>query len=451
MRMNDPHTIKSALIVDDEAVVRNGIRRVLEKKAIASVSASNGRQALEILAGQTFDLVFLDIRMPEMDGIETLKQIRDLYPALGVIMITGYPEITAAVDCIKCGALDYLVKPFRLSDLEASLAKLVGRGSSVCQSELDENGLRLDSQNVLIIGKSSPMKGIFDKILKVAPTDSTVLITGESGTGKELVAKAIHAYSNRRDKEFVAVDCSSLVENLLESELFGHVKGAFTDAKENRVGKFEAANKGTLFLDEIGNLSLSLQAKILAALQNRTITKVGSNTPVPIDIRLISATNKNLNTLVAEGLFREDLLYRINTITIELPPLRERGEDILLLAEFYLQKYAKKYEKHGLKMNQTALQTLLKYSWPGNVRELQHSMEKAVILADGRVLDEYSFSFTEHSGKGSKKVQYLTLEEMEKEMILTWMDKENGNMSAVAKKLGITRQTLYRKLRKFDI
>lgn len=248
----------------------------------------------------------------------------------------------------------------------------------------------------------------------------------------------------------ISVDMGAISESLFESELFGHTKGSFTDAKEERVGKFETANKGTLFLDEIGNLPLPLQAKLLASLQNRTIVKVGSNTPVPIDIRLISATNRNLKNLICEGLFREDLLYRINTITIELPPLRERGNDILLLAEFYLHKYTMKYNKPGLKINPKAQKKLLKYTWPGNVRELQHSIEKAVILADTKILGEDSFTLNASSTDQKIDLQNKTIEEMEKEMILASIDIEKGNMSAVAKKLGITRPTLYKKLKKFE-
>jgi DNA-binding NtrC family response regulator len=249
----------------------------------------------------------------------------------------------------------------------------------------------------------------------------------------------------------LGVDMGAISETLFESELFGHTKGSFTDAKEERIGKLESANKGTLFLDEIGTLSLSLQAKILATLQNRTITKLGSNVQIPIDIRLITATNRDLNAMISDGLFREDLLYRINTITIELPPLRDRGNDILLIAEFYLSKYANKYDKYGLKINQKAMQKLLKYRWPGNVRELQHTIEKAVILADDRVLNEESFSLNDHSKSLKIDMQNMTIEEMEREMILDRTTNEKDNMSAAAQKLGITRQTLYNKLKKYGL
>jgi len=289
-----------------------------------------------------------------------------------------------------------------------------------------------------------------EMVKKVAVTDANIFIAGENGTGKELIAREIHRYSKRKNEIMISVDMGAISESLFESELFGHTKGSFTDAKEERVGKFETANKGTLFLDEIGNLPLSLQAKLLTSLQNRTIVKLGSNIPVPIDIRLISASNKDLNNMINDGLFREDLLYRINTITINVPPLRERGNDILLLAKFYLQKYATKYDKPGLKINQKAQNKLLKYSWPGNVRELQHSIEKAVILADKETLSEDSFTLNAASSNQKFDLQNKTIEEMENEMILASIDKEKGNMSAVAKKLGITRPTLYKKLKKIE-
>jgi DNA-binding NtrC family response regulator len=265
------------------------------------------------------------------------------------------------------------------------------------------------------------------------------------------VANELHKHSKRNEEVMVSVDMGSVSESLFESELFGHTKGSFTDAKEDRAGRFETAQNGTLFLDEIGNLTLSLQAKILAALQNRTITRVGSNMPIPINIRLISATNKNLETMIKDGLFREDLLFRINTITIELPPLRERGTDIMLLADFFLNKYANKYDKNGLKISQRAYKNLMKYSWPGNVRELQHCIEKAVILTDNKLLDQDSFSLDNNAHNSRGKIQFQTIEEMEREMILTTISKEKGNMSIVAKKLGITRQTLYNKLKKYEL
>jgi len=280
------------------------------------------------------------------------------------------------------------------------------------------------------------MKRVMEMVKKVAVTDANIFITGENGTGKELIAREIHRLSKRNKELMVSVDMGAISETLFESELFGHAKGSFTDAHENRTGKLELADKGTLFLDEIGNLPLSLQAKLLTVLQNRIITRLGSNKPIPIDIRLISATNRDLNTMVSNGLFRQDLLYRINTITIELPPLRERGNDVLLLANFYLRKYSKKYEKQGLEISPPAKQKLLKYSWPGNVRELQHSIERAVILAEDKILNDDNFAISERI-RSHMNLPFQTIEEMERDMIRVYVKKEKGNMSAVARNWGL--------------
>src|SRR5690606_15008448 len=305
----------------------------------------------------------------------------------------------------------------------------------------------INRERNFIIGQSRALTSVLDLVAKVAKTGVNVLITGENGTGKELIARELHRLSPRKEEVFIGVDMGSIAENLFESELFGHVKGSFTDAKEDRSGKFEAAHQGSLFLDEIGNLSLPLQAKLLSCIQNRSVVRVGSNKPIGVDIRLICATNSNLEQRVADGLFREDLLYRINTIHIEVPPLREREGDVLLLAEFFLRKFSHKYDKPGLKINGQAQEKLMEYPWPGNVRELQHSMERAVILSDGKLLKAPDFLL--HSrpmpslGGGD-----LTLEEMEQRMISRALDQNEGNYSAAAQQLGISRQTLYNKLKK---
>jgi len=383
------------LIIDDNKSVLTALEMMLQSEFDTVIGLKSPNRLVSAIQKNQIDVVLLDMNFQAgvntgNEGIYWLNQILKHDPDISVIMITAYGDVELAVRAVKEGAFDFVLKPWDNNKLVSTLHAAM----KLRKSKQETDSLRkttdilkqeLNTGSSSIIGQSKPMLKVMEMVNKVAVTDANIFITGENGTGKELIAREIHRKSKRNKEVLVSVDMGSVSETLFESELFGHVKGAFTDAKENRMGKFEAANKGTLFLDEIGNLPLSLQAKILAALQNRAITKVGSNTPVPIDIRLVSATNKNLNALVTEGLFREDLLYRINTITIELPPLRERGEDILLLAEFYLQKYVKKYEKHGLKMNQRAMQALLKYRWPGNVRELQHSMEKAVILADGKV------------------------------------------------------------------
>jgi transcriptional regulator with PAS, ATPase and Fis domain len=288
---------------------------------------------------------------------------------------------------------------------------------------------------------------VLDLVRKVAKTDANVLITGENGTGKELIAQEIHRLSARSGEVLVSVDIGSISETLFESELFGHIKGAFTDARDDRQGKFEIADKGTLFLDEIGNLSFHLQSKLLTALESRQIVRIGSNKPIPVDIRLICATNRNIESMVAKGLFREDLLYRINTIAIELPPLRDRGNDIVILTDFFLKKYTWKYNKPDLKINMQAYDKLLTYSWPGNIRELQHTIEKTVILSDSNIIKPEDL-YLRHTGSNDDSFPFATLEEMEKQMIRKALDKNNGNYTAAADQLGVTRQTLYNKLRK---
>jgi transcriptional regulator with PAS, ATPase and Fis domain len=307
--------------------------------------------------------------------------------------------------------------------------------------------MEINRDQRFIIGSSPQLMSVLNMVRKVAKTDANVLITGENGTGKELIAQEIHRLSARAKEVLVSIDMGALSETLFESELFGHMKGAFTDARENRQGKFEIADKGTLFLDEIGNLSFQLQAKLLTTIENRQITRIGSNQLIPTDIRLICATNRNLENMVHEGLFREDLLYRINTIQIELPPLRDRGNDIFILAEFFLKKYAYKYNKPSLKINQQAHEKLLKYSWPGNIRELQHTIEKAVILSETSVIKPDDL-YLKHVGSISSNSSFTTLEEMEKQMIQQALEKNNGNFTAAADQLGITRQTLYNRFKR---
>jgi DNA-binding NtrC family response regulator len=326
-------------------------------------------------------------------------------------------------------------------------------------SKLENKGLKdknqalaqeLSSKEPILVGKSPVMQKVYAMIEKVAVTDADVLILGENGTGKEVIAREIHRLSPRKNEIMVPVDMGAISESLFESELFGHVKGAFTDAREDRTGKFETAAKGTLFLDEIANLSMGLQSKILAALQNRTVTRLGSNVSIPIDVRLISATNADLSALITEGRFREDLYYRLNTITIDVPPLRERDSDIGLFAQHFLQVYREKYHKEELQISKEALKAISDYHWPGNVRELQHCMERAVIMADREVIDTQHLALKQ-GGSQMPAAAFQTLEEMEKQMIKATLDKEGGKIKAVAEKLGITRQTLYNKIRKYGI
>ena len=450
------------LIIDDNKSVLTALEMLLQTEFDDVITLSNPNSLINTIKQHNIDIVLLDMNFQAgintgNEGIYWLKQILSHDASISVIMITAYGDIQLAVKAVKKGAFDFILKPWDnnklISTLHASL--------KLRKSKLETATLKRTTHNLKqelkqpsvhkLIWKSGAMQNVMAMIKKVAITDANVLITGENGTGKELIAAELHKYSKRNNEVMVSVDMGSVSESLFESELFGHTKGSFTDAKEDRAGRFETAQKGTLFLDEIGNLTLSLQAKILAALQNRTITRVGSNIPIPIDIRLISATNKNLETMIVDGLFREDLLFRINTITIELPPLRDRGTDILLLADFFLHKYASKYDKGGLKISNRASKKLMKYSWPGNVRELQHCIEKAVILTDDKLLDHDNFSLDNNTINSRGKVQFETIEEMEREMILNRISEEKGNMSIVAKKLGITRQTLYNKLKKYEL
>lgn len=448
------------LIVDDNKSVLTALDMLLGSQFDKVLTLANPNSLISTLQQNSVDVILLDMNFKAgintgNEGIFWLNEINKFDNTISVVMITAYGDVELAVRAVKEGAFDFVLKPWDNNKLITTL----GASIKLRQSLVDSKSAKKTANNLRqelipptqsIIAESPAMQQVLNMVKKVAATDANILITGENGTGKEVIAREIHHLSNRSNQVMVGVDMGAISETLFESELFGHVKGSFTDAKENRAGKFETANKGTLFLDEIGNLSLGLQAKMLAALQNRTITRLGSNQPIPIDIRLISATNKNLYQMIENGQFREDLLYRINTITIEIPPLRERGNDIILLAEFYLQKYASKYNKTGLSLSQSAIPKLLKYNWPGNVRELQHSIEKAVILSDSNILNEHSFILNEKAGP-QLNMHQKTIEEMEKLMIEENIKKEQGNMSAVAKNLGITRQTLYNKLKKYDL
>ncbi len=421
---------------------------------------NNPKSLIHTIEKNRIDIVLLDMNFTTginngNEGIFWLNEILKFDASIVVIMITAYGDVELAVKAVKEGAFNFILKPWDNNKLLTTLHSAL----KLRKSKMENNSLKKVSENLKqelnppnyrFIGQSKPIIDVMEMVKKVAKTDANIFITGENGTGKELIAREIHKHSKRQNEILLNVDMGAISETLFESELFGHKKGSFTDAKEDRIGKFETANKGTIFLDEIGNLPISLQTKILAVLQNRTVTKLGDNTPVPIDIRLISATNKDIDAMIKNGLFREDLLYRINTIHIELPPLRVRGNDIILLAEFYLDKYSKKYDKSGLIIHEKAKQKLLKHNWPGNVRELQHCIEKAIILSNGNVLNEDDFSLNQNTNKHSN-FQDLTIDEMEREMIIDSIEKEKGNMSAVSKKLGITRQTLYNKLKKYDL
>jgi len=452
---------KRILIVDDKKSVLTALEMLVQTEFDEVFTLNNPKSLITTIQKYNIDVVLLDMNFKTgvnngNEGIFCLNQILKFDSSISVVMITAHGDVELAVRAVKEGAFNFILKPWDNNKLLGTLHSAIQlRHTKLENASLKKSSKNLKQEinqsNYQLIGKSKVMLDVLDMVKKVAKTDANILITGENGTGKELIAQEIHKHSSRKDEILLTVDMGAISESLFESELFGHKKGAFTDAKIERIGKMETANKGSLFFDEIANLNMSLQAKLLTVLQSRTITKIGDNLAIPIDIRLICATNKNLEEMVAEKTFREDLLYRINTITIELPPLRERENDIILLAEFYLNKYAIKYQKNNLKIDEKAKRKLLKYTWPGNVRELQHSIEKAVILSDNNMLNENSFSLNQNIKSNNINLQDLTIEEMEKQMIINSIDKEKGNMSAVSKTLGITRQTLYNKLKKYGI
>jgi len=450
----------SIIVVDDNKNVLSALRIFLNSYFEKVSLLSNPNILLSTIRENNPDLVLLDMNYSAgintgNEGLYWLSEIKKLYPELPVVLFTAYADIELAVKALKQGANDFVVKPWDNAKLLATLqAALSLRQSQKEVKRLKEKQDVLNTElvktNDVCWGKSRAMQNLLTLIKKVALTDANVLITGENGTGKELIARKIHQLSSRKDETLVTVDMGAITESLFESELFGHTKGSFTDAKTDRAGKFEAADKGSLFLDEIGNLSYTLQAKLLTALQSRKIVRVGSNTPIPVDIRLISATNRDLFKSVREDEFREDLLYRINTIQIEVPPLRERKEDIPLLAEFFIERFSKKYNKSGITLSEKAIQKLESYTWPGNVRELEHTIEKAIILSDRPELQPEDFLMRPIQDRISM-MESITLEEMEKMLIEKAISKYDKNISAIANELGITRPTLYSKIKKYGL
>jgi two-component system response regulator HydG len=452
----------SVLVVDDNEDVLTAARIFLKYHVAAVETLSDPERLPDLLDRERFDVILLDMNFHKdvtsgEEGFHWLHRIRQIDPSVIVIFITAYADIEMAVRAIKEGATDFIVKPWQNEKLLATVSSALALSRS--RREVDSLRSRerrlsedLDQPFHDFIGESPPMQEVYQAIRKVAATDANVLITGENGTGKELVARAIHRQSPRAQAPFVKVDMGALSGSLFESELFGHVKGAFTDAREDRPGRFEIASGGTLFLDEIGNLPLGLQTKLLSVLQSRQVTRVGSNTPRPFDIRLICATNLLLMEMVEEGTFRQDLLYRINTVNIEIPPLRERTEDIPRLAEHFLSIYAKKYRKEGMRTGAATMKKLEAYHWPGNVRELQHAVERAVIMSSSDVLKPDDFLFAPASRKGDEVlIDSLNLDDAEQAVIEAAMRRYGGNISRVARELGLSRAALYRRLEKYDL
>ncbi|MBL7930881.1 MAG: sigma-54-dependent Fis family transcriptional regulator [Bacteroidia bacterium] len=442
------------LVVDDDPDVLTAMNLLLKKEVSSITTEKTPDNLISLLRQKNFDLILLDMNFNASintgnEGIYWLKRIKELKPDLSVVMITAYADIDLAVRSLKEGASDFIIKPWNNQSLIDSIKEILRKKSK-------SSGLPAspDFESSGILGQSEAMQDIFNKLDKVAPTDANILILGENGTGKDLVAKAIHQKSLRALKPFIKVDVGALTETLFESELFGHKKGAFTDAREDREGRFEAAQNGTLFLDEIGNISLQQQAKLLSVLQNRQVIKLGTNVPVPVNIRLICATNIPLSELANENRFRKDLIYRINTVEIIIPPLRQRKDDLEVLANHYLRFYGEKYFKPHLSINKKALEKLKDYHFPGNVRELQYVIERAVIMADKDTLDstDLIFSPIENPLKNSAETENETkLSTIEKNTILRVIEKNNGNITKAAKELGITRTALYRRLGKYEI
>lgn len=439
------------LIVDDNRGVLTALQLLLKPHFEQIATLSSPVTLPSVLREGNWQVVLLDMNFTSgintgNEGLYWLHEIKKLHPALPVVLFTAYADIDLAVRGIKEGATDFIVKPW---DNQKLVETLLNAASTLKKSSKEEVNIPVASPSSMYWGSSPIMQQLRLLVEKIAVTDANILITGENGTGKEMLAREIHALSSRHRQAMISVDMGAVTESLFESELFGHMKGAFTDAHADRAGKFEAANHSSLFLDEIGNLPYHLQAKLLTVLQRRSIVRVGSNVPIPVDIRLICATNRNLSEMVAKGEFREDLLYRINTIHLEIPSLRERPEDIIPLAEQFIIRFCKQYDKAPVKLAEDAREKLMLHPWYGNIRELEHAIEKAIIICDNNYLSAELFQLPRRTE--TPEISASTLEEMEMQMIRKTLDKCNGNLSAVAAQLGITRQTLYNKMKKYGI
>lgn len=454
------------LLVDDEEIVLRSCQRILRGEPYDIDVANDGLTALGMLGEKEYDVLILDIMMPKMDGIEVLRRVKESRPEIEVLMITGLNEIGTAVKAMKLGAFDYLPKPFEPDDLRRQVARAFERRNRMQQGQDSGDGAGASYHFENIIGDSPAMQRVFRLIAHCAPTNSTVMLRGESGTGKEVIARAIHYNSLRKDGPFIPVDCTSLSEGLLESELFGHVKGSFTGATENKKGLFETASGGTLFLDEIGNISLATQAKLLRFIEEREFKAVGGTGMQKVDIRLITATNKDLEAMVADGEFRDDLYYRINVFPILIPPLRERREDIPLLARYFLGRFNKDVQHDSTEFSSAAMNLLSNYDWPGNVRELENVVQRAVILAGGDVIRqghlvniidalprvELDVPRTSEELKQFKKIaRQKSVENVEKHFVLDALKRNGWNVTRAAEQTGMQRSNFQAMMAKYDI
>ena len=439
------------LIVDDNKGVLASLELLLENYFSKILTASNPNQITALLTTRRIDVVILDMNFSAginngNEGLYWLGHIRQMAPTLPVVMLTAYGDVELAVKALKNGAADFLLKPW---DNQTLIDKVTEAYRS---RKAPERTVKVDRAEgfEMLVGRSPAMLQLMKVVSKVARTDANILITGENGTGKEILAREIHRLSPRGARPMLNVDMGAISESLFESELFGHERGAFTDAHESRPGKFEAANGSSLFMDELGNLPLPLQTKLLTVLQSRNVTRLGSNKVIPVDIRLISATNKDIPEMVKQGMFREDLFYRINTIHLELPPLRERGDDILLFIDSFLRKFTSKYQRQEIRIHEQTVEKLRSYHWPGNIRELQHTIEKAVILCEGSVIRPKDI-LVKQTWQPQATATVPNLEEVERRAIETAILQNNGNLTAAAEQLGVSRQTLYNKLKRFKL
>ncbi len=439
----------SVLVVDDEAAIRESLKDWLMEDGYRVTLAVDGANAVSLVEAHSYDVILLDLKMPGMDGLETMRRIKEISPDAEVLMMTAYASVDTAVQAMKEGAFDYLVKPFDPDEVELQIKKIVAHREMRLENVMLRKRLEEQYQYDEIIGKSDGMQEIFELIDRVANSDATVLITGESGTGKELIAQAIHGNSQRCFMPFVAINCGSLPESLLESELFGYEKGAFTGADYTKRGRFEMAEGGTILLDEIGDVSLKTQVDLLRVLQQREISRLGSENTIEVDVRILAATNRDLKAAIEKGDFREDLFYRLNVISIHVPPLRDRKEDIPLLAEAFVKRLCMEMNREVVRIGKGAMQQLLEYHWPGNVRELENIIERALVIGAEKEIKTDDLPFA--AGNKGVSDSLRSLKAVEKAHIAKVLSQTDWNISRAARELGIDRQTLYNKMKKYAI
>jgi two-component system response regulator HydG len=455
-----PNELATILVVDDDSSHLAVLQTIIKSWGYDVERTDDGAKAVEKAKERPFDLILMDVRMAQMSGIEALKLIKEYNPSIPILIMTAYSSVESAVEALKYGAYDYLTKPLDFDVLKLAVERALEHMSLKAENLALKSNLRGNYDLANIIGKSQPMKELIDMLAMVAPSEATALITGESGTGKELIAKSIHYNSGRRGRPLVIVNCAAITETLLESELFGHERGAFTGADRRREGRFMQANKGTIFLDEIGEMSQAMQAKLLRVIQEREIQRVGSEETIQVDVRILAATNRDLQADVSSGKFREDLYYRLNVVTLRVPPLRERQDDIPVLAQYFLEQYSEKNRKRIKGFTPLAMDMFLKYDWPGNVRELENAVERAVILGPGDYMTEKelplsitkAYPLAEDVDWPTRvRKQPQSLDQVEREAVLAALEACGGNKSETARVLGITRKTLHKKLQKYGV